>query len=51
MAAVESIRLEAPGDHGPRAAFAPEANLILHSLNLDGRELLAARNGLEAYIE
>src|SRR5215211_3366780 len=51
MAAVESIHLEAPGEHGLRAAFAPEANLILHSLSLDGRELLATRNGLEAYVE
>jgi aldose 1-epimerase len=36
---------------GLRAAFAPAANMVLHSLTLGDRELLAERNGLEGYIE
>ncbi|HEY1276019.1 MAG TPA: aldose 1-epimerase [Thermoleophilaceae bacterium] len=38
-------------EDGLRAAFAPAANMVLHSLTLGGRELLAQRNGLEAYAE
>jgi len=44
-----TVHLAAPGAGGLVAAFAPEANMVLHSLTLGGRELLAARNGLEAY--
>jgi aldose 1-epimerase len=49
--AIETIPLNAPGDHGLRAAFAPSANMVLHSLTLGGRELLATRNGLQGYVE
>jgi aldose 1-epimerase len=48
---VESIHLDGPGEDGLRAAFAPAANMVLHSLTFRGRELLAARNGLEGYVE
>jgi aldose 1-epimerase len=48
---VETIHLDAPGRHGLRAAFAPGANMVLHSLTLGGRELLATRNGLQGYVE
>jgi aldose 1-epimerase len=51
MSAIETIHVDAPGDHGLRAAFAPAANMILHSLTLGGRELLATRNGLQGYVE
>jgi aldose 1-epimerase len=51
LGTIETVHLDAPGEHGPRAAFAPGANMILHSLTLDGRELLAERNGLEGYVE
>jgi len=47
----DTIQLEAGGGHGLRADFAPSANMVLHSLTLGGRELLAQRNGLEAYRE
>jgi galactose mutarotase-like enzyme len=47
----ETVRLGAPGGEGLRAEFAPAANMVLHSLTLGGRELLAQRNGLEAYRE
>jgi galactose mutarotase-like enzyme len=46
-----TVHLEAPGGDGLRAAFAPAANMVLHSLTLGGRELLAARNGLDGYVE
>ena len=36
---------------GLRAAFAPGANLVLHSLRRAGRELLALNDGLGAYRE
>jgi aldose 1-epimerase len=48
---VLSLRLSAPGERGLRAYFAPEANMVLHSLTLGDRELLATRNGLQAYVE
>jgi aldose 1-epimerase len=48
---IDTIRLDAPGNQGLRAAFAPSANMILHSLALGDRELLDTRNGLEAYVE
>jgi aldose 1-epimerase len=48
---IETIRLDGPGGDGLRAAFAPAANMVLHSLTFRGRELLAARNGLEGYVE
>ena len=48
---IETVHLESPGDQGLRAAFAPAANMVLHSLTLGGRELLAERNGLEGYVE
>jgi aldose 1-epimerase len=48
---VETVRLSGPGEHGLSAAFAPGANLILHSLTLGRRELLAQRNGLAGYVE
>src|SRR5215208_2115310 len=48
---VETLHLEGPGGDGLRAAFAPAANMVLHSLTLGGRELLASRNGLEGYVE
>jgi aldose 1-epimerase len=51
VANAKAVHLEAPGGDGLRAAFAPEANMVLHSLTLGGRELLAARNGLEGYVE
>jgi aldose 1-epimerase len=47
-AQIETIQLEADG---MRAAFAPAANMILHSLRLRDQELLDARNGLAAYAE
>ena len=48
---VETVHLESPGGQGLRAAFAPAANMVLHSLTVGGRELLAMRNGLEGYVE
>jgi len=48
---IETVQLDAPGGDGLRAAFAPGANMVLHSLRLGDRELLAARNGLEGYVE
>jgi aldose 1-epimerase len=51
VSAIETIVLAAPGDNTLRAAFAPDANMVLHSLTLGGRELLAQRNGLTAYAE
>jgi aldose 1-epimerase len=48
-AAPASIELAAPGADGLRAAFAPSANLVLHSLKRAGRELLAQGHGLRAY--
>jgi aldose 1-epimerase len=48
---IETIHLDAPADHGLRAAFAPDANMVLHSLMLGDRELLAMRNGFEGYVE
>jgi aldose 1-epimerase len=48
---IDTVHLDAPGDDGLRAGFAPAANMVLHSLTFRGRELLAARNGLEAYVE
>ena len=51
MATVETVHLAAPGEHGLRAAFAPGANMVLHSLTLGDRELLAQRNGLMAYAQ
>ena len=51
VASVETVHLAAPGEHGLRAAFAPGANMVLHSLTFGGRELLAQRNGLAAYAE
>jgi aldose 1-epimerase len=44
----ETIQLS---DHGLRASFAPDANMILHSLTIGDREVLARRNGLEGYVE
>lgn len=43
---VETIHLDGPGGHGLRAAFAPGANMVLHSLTLGGRELLAIEIGV-----
>jgi aldose 1-epimerase len=51
VATVETLDLFVPGENGLRAAFAPEANMVLHSLTLGGRELLEQRNGLGAYVE
>jgi aldose 1-epimerase len=48
---IETVHLDGPGGDGLRAAFAPAANMILHSLTLGGRELLAERNGLQGYVE
>lgn len=48
MAEIETIQLEADG---MRAAFAPAANMVLHSLTIGDRELLDARDGLAAYLE
>jgi aldose 1-epimerase len=48
---VETVQLDAPGGDGLRAAFAPAANMVLHSLTLAGREILAARNGLQGYVD
>jgi aldose 1-epimerase len=47
----DTIHLGPAGDQALRAAFAPGANMVLHSLTLGDRELLATRNGLEAYVE
>ena len=47
----EAIHLAAPIDGGLRAAYAPDANMILHSLTLGDRELLATRGGLGDYVE
>jgi aldose 1-epimerase len=47
----ETIQLAAPSDHALHAAFAPAANMILHSLMLGDRELLATRGGLADYVE
>jgi galactose mutarotase-like enzyme len=46
---LEGIDLGSSG--GLRAAFAPGANLILHSLTLAGRELLAQNDGLSGYAQ
>src|SRR5262245_18087285 len=48
---LETVHLGADGDHGLHASFAPSANLILYSLTLGGRELLAQRNGVQAYVD
>ncbi len=48
---LETIELRAPGEDGLTAAFAPGANLVLHSLTQGGRELLATNDGLRAYRE
>jgi aldose 1-epimerase len=48
---IDTIHLQAPGDGGLRAAFAPGANMVLHSLTLGARELLATRDGVQAYAE
>ena len=48
---IETVHLDGPGGDGLRAAFAPAANMVLHSLTLGGRELLAERNGLQGYVE
>jgi aldose 1-epimerase len=47
----KTIHLAATGDYGLRVAFAPDANMILHSLTLGDRELLATRGGLADYVE
>ena len=46
-----TIELSASGPDGLTAAFAPGANMVLHSLTQDGRELLATNDGLRAYRE
>jgi aldose 1-epimerase len=51
VGSIETVHVTAPGGGALRAAFAPDANMVLHSLTLDGRELLAAREGLAAYAE
>ena len=51
MSTPGTIALAAPGDETLHAAFAPDANMVLHSLTLGGRELLAQRNGVAAYAE
>jgi aldose 1-epimerase len=51
LSTVETIHLDAPARGGLRAAFAPAANMVLHSLTLGGGELLATRNGLQGYVE
>lgn len=38
-------------DGTTRASFAPDANMICHSLRLDGTERLSQRRGLERYAE
>jgi aldose 1-epimerase len=48
---IDTIHLKSPSGKGLAAAFAPGANMVLHSLTLGDRELLATRNGLEAYVE
>ena len=48
---IETVHLDASDEPGLRASFSPGANMILHSLTLGGRELLAERNGLEGYVE
>jgi aldose 1-epimerase len=48
---LDTIHLATPGGNGLRAAFAPGANMVLHSLTLGDRELLATRDGLQAYLE
>jgi aldose 1-epimerase len=48
---IDTIHLGAPGDQALRAVFAPGANMVLHSLTLGDHELLATRNGLQAYAE
>src|SRR5262245_19262832 len=50
VSTIETVQVAAPGG-GLQAAFAPEANMVLHSLTLGGRELLAQRNGVAAYAE
>jgi aldose 1-epimerase len=48
---LETVELRAPGQEGLRAAFAPGANLVLHSLKKGDHELLAVNDGLRAYRE
>jgi aldose 1-epimerase len=48
---IETVHLQSPGGNGLAASFAPAANMVLHSLTLGDRELLATRNGLAAYVE
>ncbi len=48
---LETIELRSPGPDGLTAAFAPGANLVLHSLTQGGQELLAINDGLRAYQE
>jgi len=49
MSSIDSVEVASPG--GLRAAFAPGANMVLHSLRLGDRELLATRGGLADYAE
>jgi aldose 1-epimerase len=48
---IETVHLRRPSGRGLAAAFAPGANMVLHSLTLGDRELLATRDGLQAYVE
>jgi aldose 1-epimerase len=48
---IDTIHLQSASGNGLAAAFAPGANMVLHSLTLGDRDLLATRNGLEAYVE
>jgi aldose 1-epimerase len=48
---IDTIHLQSPSGKGLAASFAPGANMVLHSLRLGGRELLATRDGVEAYAE
>ncbi len=48
---IETVQLHAPDGHALRAAFAPGANMVLHSLTLGDRELLATGDGVEAYAD
>jgi galactose mutarotase-like enzyme len=47
---LESVTLHGAHD-GLEAAWAPGANLVLHSLKLRGRELLGQKDGLSGYAE
>jgi aldose 1-epimerase len=46
-----SFDLTGPGREGLKAAFNPDANLVVNSLTIGGRELLEQNDGLRGYLD